>query len=64
MNLRNLAVTVIAFGAIALARPAGANVNPPAMKICGVDLNGDRQADSWCIGRNGCSVSPEGCRVW
>jgi hypothetical protein len=64
MNLRNLALTVIACGAVALARPAGANVDPPAMKICGVDLNGDRQADSWCMGRNGCRIGPTGCQSW
>lgn len=64
MNLRNLALMVIACGAVALARPAAANVDPPALKICGADLDGDGRADSYCMGRNGCSVGPTGCRVW
>lgn len=64
MNPRIQALTVIVCGAVALAQPARANVDPPPMKICGADFNGDGTADSYCIGRNGCSVGPEGCRVW
>ena len=64
MNLRNLALTVIACGAVALAPPAGANVDPPRMKVCGVDTNGDGNADSYCFGRNGCRIGPAGCDSW
>jgi hypothetical protein len=64
MNLRNLALMVIACGAVALAQPAGANVDPPRMKICGLDANGDGNPDSYCFGRNGCVIGPTGCQAW
>lgn len=64
MNPRILALTVIACGAFTLSSPAEADVEPPAIKICAVDLTGDGSADSWCIGRNGCSIGPSGCHVW
>lgn len=64
MHLRLLSLAVIACGAIALARPAQADVYPPSMKICSVDTTGDGTADSWCIGRNGCFIGPNGCHAW
>ena len=64
MKLRVIALSVIASGAFALAHPVHANVDPPSVKICAVDLTGDGTADSWCIGRNGCFISPDGCHAW
>ena len=64
MNPRILALSVIACGALTLAHPARASVAPPPAKVCTVDLTGDGTADSWCIGRNGCSIGPTGCHVW
>lgn len=64
MNLRIQALLVIACGAMTLARPAAANVDPPQLKICAVDLTGDGTADSWCVGRNGCAIGPNGCHGW
>jgi hypothetical protein len=65
MKIRLIALSVIAGGAIALAHPVHANVNPPpTMKVCAVDLTGDGTADSWCIGRNGCYIGPNGCYAW
>lgn len=64
MSMRIVALSVIACGALSLARPAQANVNPPPLKVCAVDLTGDGTADSWCFGRNGCAIGPTGCHGW
>jgi hypothetical protein len=61
MHTRLIALAIIAVGLTILSHPVQASVDPPQLKICAADIDGDQKADSFCMGYDGCLINSTGC---